>query len=37
MATSRSRAFCRALLEETRIGILRWVSITAVADRLGLE
>jgi DNA-binding IscR family transcriptional regulator len=37
MATSRSRAFCRALAEETRARPQRRVSITAVADRLGLE
>jgi hypothetical protein len=36
MATSRSRRLCRALLEETGGEVLRWVSITAVAEQLGL-
>jgi hypothetical protein len=38
MAVPRShRAFCRALLEETRGDVQRMASINSVATRLGLE
>ena len=34
--TERARRFCRALHEETRGEILRWATIDAVADRIGM-
>jgi hypothetical protein len=37
MAASRSRAFCRALSEETGGRLLRWATIDSVADRLGID
>jgi DNA-binding transcriptional ArsR family regulator len=37
MAVPRShRAFCRALLEETRSEMLRWATIDSVAERIGM-
>jgi hypothetical protein len=32
-----SRRFCLALLEQTRGEILRWVTIDAVAERIGMD
>jgi Mn-dependent DtxR family transcriptional regulator len=37
MSPRRSRQFCRALLEEIGDDPRRWTTITAVADRLGID
>src|SRR5882757_2501619 len=37
MPTRRSRDFCKALHQEIGDDPLRWTTITAVADRLGIE
>ena len=37
MAAARSRAFCRALYQEIGDDPRRWTTITAVADRMGMD
>jgi len=37
MASRRSRAFCKALHQEIGDDPQRWTTITAVADRLGID
>ena len=37
MASRRSRAFCKALHQEIGDDPQRWTTITAVADRLGVD